>query len=365
MGNVTFKFDKQNKYFIENYDVVFQTILPNFLRLKNNTYIDDSNDTCRFCGKTKDTVEFKNKCHAAPEFLGNKRLITRNECDECNHKFGETIETHLAHLTLPTRNITRVHGKNGIPKYKDPKNNNISEVKDDIFFISDKDKFTEFNEEKNEMIINYKTQELIPLMAYKALVKIALNCIPKEYFDKFKNVNWLANEDDLGGTTDFYTKVIVKFAPQIPAMFNLAIFIRKETNTNVPYCQMVLQSNNTFYQVIIPFLEQDRHLENEEVIIEPFSFNKERDIESNINYINLSSKKKEIFTYPVRIKFEAKELISEINSDTTFNLETREKEYSILSYEYKTIKVPNILIPYFTEEGTELKYENGEFKKAK
>ena len=57
--------------------------------------------------------------------------------------------------------------------------------------------------------------------------------------------------------------------------------------------------------------------------------------------------------------------ISEINSDTTFNLETREKEYSILSYEYKTIKVPNILIPYFAEEGTELKYENGEFKKAK
>lgn len=315
MGKVTFKLDKQNDYFIKNYNVIFATLSPEVLNNKKNIYIDDSNDTCRFCGKTSDTVKFKDKCHAVPEFFGNKIIITKNECDECNHKFGETIETDLANFTLPTRNITRVHGKKGIPKYKDPKKDNVSEVKNGIFFISDKKNFTKLDEEKNELIIKFETQVATPLNVYKAFVKIALNCIQKEYFDKFKNIDWLNNDYDLlGGTTDFYTRIFVKFIPKIPPMFSLALFIRKENITNAPYCQMVLQSNNTFYQVIIPFLEQDKHLENEEITIQPFSFNNERDLESDINLISLSSKEKGTFPSSIKIKFDSKELISEDDS---------------------------------------------------
>lgn len=319
MGKATFKLDKKNKYFIENYDFIFDAITLEFLHEKGNIYLDDNNNTCRFCGKTTDEVKFGDKCHAIPEFFGNKRIITKNECDECNHKFGETIENHLANYTLPIRNITRVYGKSGIPKYKNPKNNNISEVMDGMFFISDKDKFTQIDKENNEMIINYEAPSAIPLMVYKAFVKIALNCMPKEYFDKFKRIEWLTNEDDLGGATDFYTKVLVKFVPKAPPMFNLAIFIRKKGITNVPYCQMVLQSNNTFYQVIIPFLDQDKHLENEDVIIQAFSFNTERDLESDVKLINLSSKQKESITQPVHIKFDKNELISEDNLEATIS----------------------------------------------
>ncbi len=57
--------------------------------------------------------------------------------------------------------------------------------------------------------------------------------------------------------------------------------------------------------------------------------------------------------------------VLEIKPYTIFKIETHGKDYSILSYEDKTIKVPNTLIPYFADEGTELKYEEGEFKKIR
>lgn len=37
--------------------------------------------TCRFCGRGRESVTFKKKAHAIPEFLGNHQLILHSECD--------------------------------------------------------------------------------------------------------------------------------------------------------------------------------------------------------------------------------------------------------------------------------------------
>lgn len=58
--------------------------------------------------------------------------------------------------------------------------------------------------------------------------------------------------------------------------------------------------------------------------------------------------------------------ISNIDTNTIFKISSRENDYTMLSYGQKnenTIKVPNILIPYFTNEQSNLCYKDGKFEK--
>lgn len=310
MVKVIYKIEnKPNRYFLENYNMVW----TNVGREGQETIpLDDKNSTCRFCGRTNEETKFSNKCHAVPEFFGNKTSITRNECDECNHKYADLLEDDLAKLTLSTRTMTGVYGKKGIPKYKDVKTNNTCEYKEGIYQINSYNDFFEIDEENKKVKLKFKTQTMVPLKAYKALVRIALNCLPKEYFDKFKIVRWLESEKDLGGSTNFYTKVITRFVPKISPMFVVCLFIRKENIENVPYCQMVLQSNNMFYQVIIPFIDEDRYLQDiENVIIEPFSFGVEGVDEGKISVIDLASNEKQSTIQTCVLNYDRKELINE------------------------------------------------------
>ena len=73
---------------------------------------------CRFCGKSKPEVSFRNTAHAIPEFLGNKSLISMNECDICNEFFANEYEDHLAKWFGPARSLCQMRGKKGTPKYK-------------------------------------------------------------------------------------------------------------------------------------------------------------------------------------------------------------------------------------------------------
>ncbi len=54
--------------------------------------------------------------------------------------------------------------------------------------------------------------------------------------------------------------------------------------------------------------------------------------------------------------------ILEIDSNTQYKVESRENDYTILSYgDNKTMKVPNELIPFFAKEQSILHYKDGKF----
>lgn len=57
--------------------------------------------------------------------------------------------------------------------------------------------------------------------------------------------------------------------------------------------------------------------------------------------------------------------ILEIDPNTHYKVQTRNKDYTMLSYgENSTLKVPNELIPYFTNKQTILNYKDGKFEKV-
>lgn len=54
--------------------------------------------------------------------------------------------------------------------------------------------------------------------------------------------------------------------------------------------------------------------------------------------------------------------ILDINPNTQYKVQSKEKDYTILNYgDNKTMKVPNALIPFFAKEQAVLYYKNGKF----
>ncbi len=67
----------------------------------------------------------------------------------------------------------------------------------------------------------------------------------------------------------------------------------------------------------------------------------------------------------IQEQFEKESNILHIDANTKFNVLSRDSDYTMLSYgERDTIKVPNALVPFFTNEQSVLVYKNGKFEKA-
>jgi Protein of unknown function (DUF2934)/HNH endonuclease len=59
---------------------------------------------CRFCDRTKqDGATFRKKAHVLPQALGNRLLVSAEECDTCNSPLGSNVETALCRFLSPYR----------------------------------------------------------------------------------------------------------------------------------------------------------------------------------------------------------------------------------------------------------------------
>jgi hypothetical protein len=66
---------------------------------------------CRFCG-ANNPVLFRQSAHLIPEALGNKRVFSADECDECNKRFS-TYEGELVNAIGPLLTLGGTQGKGG------------------------------------------------------------------------------------------------------------------------------------------------------------------------------------------------------------------------------------------------------------
>jgi hypothetical protein len=64
---------------------------------------------CRFCGSS-DPTQFRTAAHTIPEALGNKWIFSRDECDNCNSKFG-AYDDALANSISPFLTLGGTKGK--------------------------------------------------------------------------------------------------------------------------------------------------------------------------------------------------------------------------------------------------------------
>ena len=243
-------------------------------------YITDPSDrTCRFCGKKYPEVKFKKKAHAISELLGNKEFVLRNECDDCNAKFGDMLENDLGNYLGLSRTLSQIRGKRGVPKYrsKDKKKRVefdhergiiINEMIDGI-----KDSINSINSDcieiiGNKLILHAIREPYTPLAVYKAFVKMALSLLPYKYMHNFIDVvTWLQEQSHT--ITRFhemgqYGMIIERFIPGLPLLPMRVIgFIRKNDTINLPYYQFYLEFASFSYQMVIPSPIKDQNLKGD------------------------------------------------------------------------------------------------------
>lgn len=218
---------------------------------------DKQKRTCKYCGKTVATgAKFNEEAHAISEALGNKILISAEECDECNAKFASTIEKDMLNFVQIYRVLYGKKGKNGIPKLKFENGITLG-YENGHAFIFDCGSTSKINEDL--ATIPLKFNEPVNFMnIYRCLVKFALAVLSFEKMQYFTDtVAWI-NDIKNDGSNLPLPKVSVLFdSHQFADQPLLTIYERKDGDVLLPYMYCELRVGFYIFVYIIPFSSKD------------------------------------------------------------------------------------------------------------
>jgi hypothetical protein len=181
---------------------------------------------CRFCHKEFPETKFKSTAHAIPEFMGNKSLTSKFECDTCNQYFSQ-FENEFANFMLPFNTLAGTINKgNKIPKYK--KGLEIFHVDNNTININNLPNELSPNTKDLELTIDIPTY--IPDFIYRSLIKLGLTLIPEDKIVNYnETIEWLMNIDS---STIFRGSMVFSIFPFSNRIENIRciILLRKEAN---------------------------------------------------------------------------------------------------------------------------------------
>ena len=228
---------------------------------------DKSKRICRFCGRSMPEAKFKQKAHAISEALGNKGLICREECDDCNARFNQTIEQDITRINQFFLVLKGVKGKNGSPTIQ---GDGISVTNDSssrktlgrdtlVFKVKDWP-----NTHDPQIILKYLSRmfagfsniKYTPQNIYKCMCKYVLSVIDSKHLSHFKNtIDWI-NEPP---STHRLPIVWYYSAPINTTSPYLVVMLRKHKNKEIPFCWAILNVAGHQYLFILPFCSLDKY----------------------------------------------------------------------------------------------------------
>lgn len=230
---------------------------------------DKTKRVCRFCGKSMQStpkVEFSNKSHAISESLGNKGLICLEECEDCNKRFGKTIEQDITNLFSFQLIMKGVKGKKGDRTIK---GDGVSITNDtssrevigrDTITISldstldtrDIHKITQdLSKSMSFPQVKYRPQNI-----YKCFCKYVLSLIDSQYLQYFQEtIKWI-NEP----LTKHELPPIWHYVVSTEVVPSIAIMIRKHNGIEMPYCWAIISIAGLQFLYILPFCSLDNYM---------------------------------------------------------------------------------------------------------
>nr|WP_315014803.1 HNH endonuclease [uncultured Campylobacter sp.] len=180
---------------------------------------------CRFCKQKYPSVKFNSVAHTISEALGNKKLITNDECDECNSYFDKNIERDFIAYHDFLRTFFGIKNKeNQIPQMSG-KNFSfaMNENREATFKLKDKFDLLE--------PVRLKTNNKIKMQnIYKTLCKFALGAIDNEHLSHFdETIKWIKGQKNV----EKLPKVILIRSLK-PMPTNISLYIRKLDEMTIP-----------------------------------------------------------------------------------------------------------------------------------
>lgn len=251
-------------WFDERYDILAHDVLHAGSKPRYLGALDQRR--CRYCGKGAPAVAFRTKAHAFPELIGNKALIDRWECDECNKHFAKMLEDDYAKWTLPMRSMGRVNGK-GIPSFKSRDQQLRIDARDAAHLqirMGESDPRHELDPDRKTFTLHLERQPYVPMGVFKCLVKMALAVMPEPEAGACAHLKrWvLAPAHSFESYPYRPLRLLEQFVPgPLPTdQFQYALLRRREERADCPYLIFVVQFSNVVHQIVLPMHEQDSAL---------------------------------------------------------------------------------------------------------
>lgn len=249
---------------------------------------DRNNRICRYCGKGKPAVNFKNNAHLVPKFLGNRLVRCYFECDSCNELFGK-YEANLSNFIgirgylVPSENI----GMERQRVYKSQSGNSLLYPSKRGIEISDlkKDILETLPENKGFKCIA-KKKPYIPLNVYKSLVKIVLSTLKDEVLVNFKKTLefLVSNKYDEDKIVKTISKLSILSINDLyfesPRIYTFCNKLSKIETGTIPRYTFILFFKSFCYQIFVPFCSGDNFILDDNIkivmpIYPPYIANKE------------------------------------------------------------------------------------------
>lgn len=217
---------------------------------------------CRYCGEMMPTVSFAKDAHTISEGLGNKSIITNDECDRCNEDLGREIEQDLMTYLSPMRTFMSLRGKRGLVKIKDDSfalyEDTPGQIHIDLFEQErPEQKHWEFEQNGDDFKWTFTHPQMLnPQDVYRAVVKYAIGVMEDAELFHFKEtIAWVRK---------------MRTATDLPRLFFcldnnpksdekpcITVFLRMKDDKSLPYCFVELQVSGVVIFGIIPFCDQD------------------------------------------------------------------------------------------------------------
>ena len=233
---------------------------------------------CRFCKQKYPSVKFNSVAHTISEALGNKKLITNDECDECNSYFDKNIERDFIAYHDFLRTFFGIKNKeNQIPQMKG-ENFSFSMSENREATLKLKDELDLLQPVQLKLGNKIKMQNI-----YKALCKFALGAIDSKHLSHFdETIKWIKGQKNV----EKLPKAILIRSPK-PMQTNMSLYIRKLDEIKIPLLVGEFDFVCFKYVFIVPtFCERD-FIDDKEYddFLECFSFIKDA---NSLEFIDFS-----------------------------------------------------------------------------
>ena len=220
---------------------------------------------CRYCGG-RNPKTFRKIAHAIPEALGNKWIISADECDVCNHAFSlydDALATSVSPLltlggTAGKSNKVRQTGRTAGDAVirRDGRGLSIStkaDPKDHVSFDPDSGRF--------RLAIPVAGVPFRPRHAYKALSKIGVALLPDDELNNYQRLRaWLL---DVGDTLEFpVLDVAMSFGAigHAPPLVAASLLRRINPQDDVPHILLILCAGSVCLQIDLMSDYLDHHV---------------------------------------------------------------------------------------------------------
>jgi HNH endonuclease len=256
----------------KNYEMLLHVELP--LDTDEKFFIGDRGiRRCRYCGTT-DKHSFRKRAHTLPEAVGNKSLISLDECDECNAFFGNTVEDHFSKYLGIHRTLHQIKGKKGVPAYGVPGQAPRLWRSGENQFAATAglgDNFLEIDISSRKGTIRALKQPYSPRGVFKCLVKIAIAVMPSTELGNFaRTIAWLrAHASVEEGKASSYFCFTSK-SDMVRAGIDIILLRRKDPAAKLPHMSLFLAFSKFTFQIFIPYSSGDQHFVGEKIQVSPF-----------------------------------------------------------------------------------------------